>query len=326
MADIYAYETSDTNRVIYRLTPVANGVNKRQWLDVPDAVPHDDVNIIFSGPVDSDSLFPTHPNPAPLGNEIEADWNFSTASNQWEMWGYIETDEGFLRDNNGNIGERGEVWISQCGGTPVKQPGYADSNTGDTGAGGTNSTILDATPISAGIHYIYVRVSDLSANGGIDLEFSSDGITGWANFPASRSFIDRPEVECMLIGSDEEIPVGWQEEPIKTCTPIILPNFQSDTVEPFIASGSVAANGTSTNASGATVVRNSAGLYTVSGAFGAGYKVLLTASEDVPNRDNRKIQWLNKTAASFQVSTTVDDNGLNSDGRADIPFDFLVVA
>lgn len=94
------------------------------------------------------------------------------------------------------------------------------------------------------------------------------------------------------------------------------------------AGGTIAANGANTYVFNSTVVRTAVGRYTVTFNFphpnGVDYFLSLTASSDDPNRDQRKIGWLNKTASSFDVITTVDDNGGAADGFADIPFDYSV--
>ena len=94
------------------------------------------------------------------------------------------------------------------------------------------------------------------------------------------------------------------------------------------AGGAVQGSGLGIYNFNSTVSRTAVGRYTVNffspHPSGANYNISLTTASDNPNRDQRKIGYLNKTANSFQVITTVDDNGGSADGFADIGFDYTV--
>jgi hypothetical protein len=207
-------------RSVYRLNTDDTGVNVRRWRAAPDAVPHANVDEIWTGPIDPLTGFPTHPN-TPTADVVEPDWNYAGPDDQMEAWGWIDVPAGggFLRDNNSNTGERGEAWIGLCCGTPNRQPGYfEDANTG------ADRNIMDVVPIPEGIHFLYVRSSDFSANQGFDLEFSVNGTTGWSNFPAAQSYATKPMVECQEIGSCDPIPAGWSLCPPTICSPVLTPS------------------------------------------------------------------------------------------------------
>lgn len=94
------------------------------------------------------------------------------------------------------------------------------------------------------------------------------------------------------------------------------------------AGGAVLENGSTTYLFNSTVTRTATGRYRVSfntpHPNGNGYSIALSVQEDSPNRDNRKIQWLNKSSTGFDVSITFDDNGGTADTYGDERFDFTV--
>lgn len=57
---------------------------------------------------------------------------------------------------------------------------------------------------------------------------------------------------------------------------------------------------------------------------GEDYAITLGSQSDEPTQDQRKIQWLNKTANGFQVKLSVDDNGGNADPPVQSAFDYRV--
>lgn len=225
---------------VYRLSEPDPGVNVRIWNGGDgDSVPHDDVGVVFAGPIDPATGFPSHPNP-PTAQVVEADWNYSTANiggvayandgtDQLEGWGWISTaglGDILLSENNQNTGERGEVWIGACCGQPQRQPGFNDAATGNTPS--ADRGVMDPSgPFSEGVHFVYFRMSDFSAFGGINLEYTTDlsGDTGWSNFPADRSFVDKPVVECELVDECEPLPEGWALCPPALCSPVMAPNL-----------------------------------------------------------------------------------------------------
>ena len=223
---------------VYRLSLASVGVNVRFWnAGNGDSAPHQNVDEIWVGATDPDTGFPTHPN-QPTSQVVEPDWTISTnniggtsypsdGSDQLEVWGWIDTTglgPVLLRDNNQNNGERGEVWIGLCGGTPTRQPGYqVDTNNS------TEQTLLDPVQVPEGIHFVYGRISDLSVYAGIALEYTTDlsGAGGWVTMPIPRSYQERPFVECTEVDSCEGIPLGWDTCPPEMCSavnpPIIVP-------------------------------------------------------------------------------------------------------
>lgn len=187
---------------VYRMSQPSAGVNVRRWTAAPDAVPHGNVDAIWTGPTDPLNGFPTHPN-TPTQDIVEANWNYAGPDDQMEAWAWIElTQPTWLRDNNGNTGERGEVWIAECCGTPR----LLQKTTVNTPSSDRN--LLDPVLIPAGIHMLYVRQSDQSANQGFDLEASANGTTGWANFNGP-TYATKPEVECLIVDGCSPVPEGY---------------------------------------------------------------------------------------------------------------------
>ena len=220
---------------VYRLTQPANGVNTRFWnAGDGDSVAHDDAANIWVGATDPTTGFPSHLNP-PTVTVIESDWSVATnniggtaypsdGSDQLEVWGWIDTTSlgpVLIRDNNANIGERGEVWVGACCGTPIRQPGFAEGTDTTTGSNG----LLDPVQLEPGVHFVYGRLSDLSAFGGFDIEYTTDlsGTAGWVNIPAGLSFTDKPVVECLLVGGCDPVPAGYSLCPPDLCSPVIAP-------------------------------------------------------------------------------------------------------
>lgn len=206
-------------KLVYRLTPETVGaMTTRDWLALPDAVPHDDVDQIWNGPIDPVTNFPSHPNP-PTATAVD-DWNFGGPDDQQEGWGYIQLlTPLWLRDSNQNTGERGEVWFAECCG----QPRLLQATTVNTPA--DDRGILDPVLLPAGIHYLYVRLSDFSANGGFQLQWSETETGVYANFNTyqGRKWQTKPTVECLEIGFCDDIPEGYDEKPPEMCDPVFTP-------------------------------------------------------------------------------------------------------
>lgn len=214
------------DRSVYRIASDGeNGINRRVWNNGDgDSVPHGDAGDIFTGPVDPITGMPTHPNPPTIQN-IDPDWNVTNSdfpndgSDQLEIWAWIDTT-GLgtitIRDDNQNTGERGEMFIGKCCGTPILQPG---SNVGvDTGA--VDRGMLDPVSIDEGIHFIYGRLSDFSAFNGFDLEYD-DG-SGYSRFPINRTYTQKPYVECRTLAGCEDTPAGWSACYPSLCVPVGL--------------------------------------------------------------------------------------------------------
>lgn len=198
----------------YRVAAPVNGINRRVWnAGNGDALPHGNVDGIFTGPVDPATGMPTHPNPATAQN-VEPNWAISTGdfpndgSDQMELWAWVHVPEPVLiRDVNANSGERAEVWIGECGGGPA----LAQATTVDTVGGSPGNSVLASHLLPAGVHLIYLRMSDISAWMGFDLQSTTDltGATGWALHPADATWTTRPEIECVVVDGCDPLPVGY---------------------------------------------------------------------------------------------------------------------
>lgn len=102
----------------------------------------------------------------------------------------------------------------------------------------------------------------------------------------------------------------------------------TETVGVDYAMGSVNANGTSAYAFNASTSLLAGNVYQITfdaaHPDGADYSIRLAAQSNEPANDQRKIQWLNKTANGFQVKLSVDDNGGAADPEVQSPFDWGV--
>lgn len=215
-------------QTVYRYAPTVDGWNRRVWnAGDGDSVPHAPVDTIFTGPVDPVTGFPTHTNP-PTAEDTQPGPSISTSdfpsdgSDQLEVWGWIYLDApALIRDGNTNSGELGEIWVGQCGGSPFRGEGYNDTvNTG----GGALSGLLDPTPLPAGVHYVYGRLSDLSAFAGIQIQESVNGGGTWANVTATTT---APVVECTEVPCCDPIPEGWDVCPPVECAAVHAVNPSS---------------------------------------------------------------------------------------------------
>lgn len=203
---------------VYKMSDPALGVNVRRWLQPPDAVAHAPVATIWTGVSEPTTGFPNHVNP-PTSQTVEADFNVSGPDDQIEAWAWVDIPQnGFLRDNNTNTGELGEVWIAPCCQPPVRQPGYAE--TINTGVAGTDRFVMATVPISAGMHLVYFRGSDLSANQGINIEYSVNGVNNWSQ-PEWVS--ELPTVECEIVDGCDPVPAGYELCYPEQCKPVIPP-------------------------------------------------------------------------------------------------------
>ena len=193
---------------VYRLSEAGLGeVNLRRWIAPPDAVAHDDVDLIFTGPVDLNTGFPTHPN-APTSQTLEPDWAFAGPDDQAEKWAWVEFDEDtWIRDSNANTGERGEVWIGyNCGAPTLVQQTVVDTGPGRTG-------FLDPVLVPAGRHLVYVRWSDSAANSGFNLQFGAAEAGPFANVTSTthRFWSTPPSVECVSVALCDDTPDGFED-------------------------------------------------------------------------------------------------------------------
>jgi hypothetical protein len=153
---------------------------------------------------------PTHPN-APTVVATDADFNVSSSTydgnngtDQIMVYGFVYLEAGFVRDNNGNTGELGGVWMAKCGDALTLQPGFNDvANTS-----GPERTLMDSTPVTEGWHLVVGLLSDLSAFGGWQLQHSTDE-AAWVNIEGWRKNL--PEIECFKIPCCQEATGDWSE-------------------------------------------------------------------------------------------------------------------
>lgn len=210
---------------VYKMSDRVLGVNVRRWLEPPDAVPHAAVDTIWTGPADPTTGFPTHIN-SPTTEAVESDFTVAGPDNQIEAWAWVDIpQDGFLRDINGNTGELGEVWIAPCCQTPARQPGYAD--TINTGSAGTDRYVMDVVPISAGMQLVYFRGSDLSANQGVAIQYSVDGVNNWIQ---PEWVTELPTVECVIVDGCDPVPAGYDLCYPTQCKPVLGPPSTSEPV------------------------------------------------------------------------------------------------
>lgn len=205
---------------VYRYKPAETpGLRNRWW--GADAGPHVDP-LEWDGPADSASGFPlptdttpTHTgvsNSTNIRDNPDADAGFAARYGIIDGWIFLPDDVTHLRDNNANTGELGMVLLGGCCGGPLEeQPG--GNHTASTN--GSDRTLMDSTPISAGWHYIYNPQSDSGAFQGLDLEFSTDNEASWQEVTVMRPTI--PVVECQDVPFCDPVPEGWQDKFIQEC-------------------------------------------------------------------------------------------------------------
>ena len=214
---------------VYRVSTPEQGVNVRRWTEAPDALPHDNVDSIWTGAVDTATGFPSHPN-APTVEAVENDFSYTGPDDQIEAWAWITFDEPtYIRDSNSNTGERGEVWIKYCNGTPT----LIQKTVVDTA---TERGILSPVLIPAGTHMLYVRQSDFSANQGFNLQTSVDGENDWINF-RGEMYATAPVIECQLILACDDIPEGFTLCRPNLCAPLTSPPAPTVIPEQEICNG-----------------------------------------------------------------------------------------
>jgi len=123
------------------------------------------------------------------------------------------------------------------------------------------------------------------------------------------------------------------QSPVQLTVPIPVPATQSlsltsETVLVDYAAGQVNANGTAAYSFNSETSLLAGNVYqiTFSAAHpnGTNYAITLGAQSNEPANDQRKIQWLNKTANGFQVKLSVDDNGGAADPDVQSSFDYRV--
>lgn len=178
--------------LVYYVSQPINGVNYTEW----ENETHDNPSNIWTG---LPNPLPTH-YPATITDQgITNDWNYSTSANHLEAEGWIDTrglGQIIIRDNNSNTGERIWPFLGQCCSNPLALEELTVNTPSSDRGYGEFGIVLEE-----GIHYIGWLASDLSSNQGVDIEYTTDltGSGGWTNFPANRSFAEKPKVECKRV-------------------------------------------------------------------------------------------------------------------------------
>jgi len=123
------------------------------------------------------------------------------------------------------------------------------------------------------------------------------------------------------------------QAPLQITVPIPVPaipslSLTSESVLVDYAAGQVNANGTaaySFNSASSLLAGNVYQVtFTTAHPDGTDYAISLGAQSNEPANDQRKIQYLNKTANGFQVKLSVDDNGGAADPEVQSSFDYRV--
>ena len=181
-----------------------------EWWQDPDeggnSAPHDSPSNIFSlvngtyehpnGAPTASYLSPTFSTSTASADFIEGmgipDRNASNGTDQLKLSGYVNLPRaGVVSDTNGNTGERGLFAIQYCcqGDMVTIAERTTDSVAGDTG-------IFTNVGLPAGIHYVEIMTSDLSAWQGMEFSLSLDG--GETNQPFISSTA-KPYYECIPV-------------------------------------------------------------------------------------------------------------------------------
>ena len=151
------------------------------------AAPHGNVSSIFT----SNGTTLTHVNGAPDVSFIYNSSNLNTnnpdflaivgaSSTQTSGFDQLRTyryvafpQDVVISDINSNIGERGGVWVNECCSSGLNLVSERTSETNNANPG-----VFNNVTIPAGIHYIEMATSDLSAFQGMQLSYSiDDGVT-----------------------------------------------------------------------------------------------------------------------------------------------------
>lgn len=202
---------------IYRWKPTDPGLRARWW--GPDAGQHLDP-LEWDGPADPVSGFPLPSPAAPDFDVINTSSNVNDSNSGAGQarygiisgWVRIPAGHTLIRDNNSNTGELGMVLLGTCCSNLSEQPGgNHDTNTATADRG-----LMDPSPVEPDSWvFVYSPHSDLSAFSGLDLETSPDG-AAWSEATVTQP--EMPEIEFEDIAACiEEIPEGWQEEPLSAC-------------------------------------------------------------------------------------------------------------
>ena len=179
--------------LVYYVSSPTNGVNLEELIERPAGFDFLNPSETFIVPNGSGGL-PDITIPY-TNTTTTSDWVYGSSADVLKMYGWIDT-RGLgtidLQDVNGNTGERIWPFIGQCCTNPVPLEELTTNTTG--GAGNVGYNYL--TTLEEGVHFIGWLATDLSANQGVQIQYAPTGTTTFANFPANRSFIDKPKVEC----------------------------------------------------------------------------------------------------------------------------------
>ena len=205
-----------TKRIWRYKPPVESGLRARWWL--AEAGPHLDP-LEWTGPADYNG-FPLPTAAAPNTDVVNNfgsvnDANSGAGASRYGIihgWIWLPNNVTHWRDANGNSGELGMLLSgSCCGGALVERPGgNHDANTN-----AVDRTLMDSNPITGGWHYIYSPQSDLSAFGGLQLQYSTDNEATWLAVSVKQP--NRLEIEGMDIPCCDDIPEGWSADPLQFC-------------------------------------------------------------------------------------------------------------
>lgn len=209
----------DCKKLIYRyLPPDEVGLKYRFWNDTHG--PHLDP-LQWSGPADHNGFpLPTANPPdyegvSNVGSVSDAaitDPNEALRYSIIEGWVNLPPGTTHIRDANGNTGELGMILTAKCcGGILTEQAG--GNHTVNTS--GADRSVMDVVPATEGWLYIYSPQSDSSAFHGIQLQYSTDGGTTFANVPEKQP--DTPVVQCIEVTSCTELTEGWQLKRPREC-------------------------------------------------------------------------------------------------------------
>ena len=171
-----------------------------------NAAPHGDVDNIFTsngrtlehvnGAPDVTYISPTFAvsgtSSAAFMAAVGAASNAETnGTDQLKFSGYVVNNQpALLRDNNGNTGERGALYINRCCAGSLEK--IAERETDTSGASGVG--VFENVVLPVGIHYIEAATSDLSAWQGLNLQVSYDDGVTWTDF---TTYLTKPRYTCI---------------------------------------------------------------------------------------------------------------------------------
>lgn len=177
-------------------------INFQFWRQGGNAAAHDDVSNIFTG-------FDQHINGVADSTGTVSSWAFSdqtldgagaNGQDQFIAYAYIYfPQEALLRETNGNTGERMSFWVD--GVKIYESPSGNDSPWDESSAGlfGDGDPARPEYKINCGIHKIGFQQSDVSAYGGVQLQWSLDDGVTWLNVPIKYTSSVKPQWSCINV-------------------------------------------------------------------------------------------------------------------------------